>query len=71
MTDSEAKLDLERAIRWGMFGSPPSLETMQHALQAMEDRAALVAVVEGAVPREPGYESLAVSAARRHMQGEP
>lgn len=70
MTDREARLDLERAIKWGLFGSPPSVETMQHALQAMEDRAALVAVVEGAVPREPGYESLAVIEARRHMRGE-
>jgi hypothetical protein len=46
MTDAAAQIDLERAIKWGIFGSPPSVETMEYALRAIRERAALVALVE-------------------------
>lgn len=46
-------------------------EWYAHMAQAIEDRAALVALCDGAIPRPEGYKSDTVEAARRHMDGKP
>lgn len=65
MTDDEAKRDLERAIKWGIFGSPPSVETMRHAWQAIEDRREMIELYDVG-----GWNHVAAEKARRHMRGE-
>lgn len=66
MTDTEAKkvaLDLVY-----MRAKGPLRELIDHALQAIEDRAALVEMMESVVPRLGRCNTC--STARRHMRGE-
>ena len=73
MTDDEAKRDLERAVKWGIFGSPPSVETMRYALQAVEDRAHFADIADE-VQANAEYGTSRLMAmrveARQHMRGE-
>ena len=70
MTDADAKYQLEG---WMSMDVNPECETcisiraLQHALQAIEDRAALVAVEGAGMPIIPVRRR---DAARRHMRGE-
>ena len=66
MTDAEAKRDLERAIKWGMFGSPPTVEALRHALTALDDPVVLVNTHDAG---RFGDMNGAVATARRHMEG--